>query len=170
MKDLSFEEICNDILNNKKYVRIVKEKHHGITRLEHSKRVAKYVYIISKKVKIDYISATRAAILHDFFVSEDLGNMNSISRCIVHPYVASLNANQVFGLNEKEKNAIESHMFPLNTILPKYKESWLLTIVDKFVAMYEFSLNKFNFFRYFGIIHNKLQFIFVFCIYFITQK
>ena len=40
-------------------------------------------------------------------------------------------------LNEIEKNAIESHMFPMGKKIPKYKESWLLTFVDKIVATYE---------------------------------
>ena len=30
-------------------------------------------------------------------------------------------------------------MFPLGKTLPKYKESWILTLVDKSVAIYEMS-------------------------------
>lgn len=30
---------------------------------------------------------------------------------------------------------IKTHMFPLNKRLPKYKESWILTIVDKADSM-----------------------------------
>ena len=32
---------------------------------------------------------------------------------------------------------IESHMFPLCKVFPKYKESFCLTAVDKVVALYE---------------------------------
>ncbi len=30
---------------------------------------------------------------------------------------------------------IKTHMFPLNIRLPKYKESWLLTFIDKVDSM-----------------------------------
>lgn len=34
-------------------------------------------------------------------------------------------------MNKKIESMIETHMFPVNKKIPKYKESWILTIVDK---------------------------------------
>lgn len=143
--DLSFDQISRDILNNKKFQRISYESHHGITRMEHSMRVARYTYKIAKALKLDYESATRAAILHDFFVNEEFGTNLGLVQGVVHPDIAVANAKAEFDINAIEANAIESHMFPLNMTLPRYKESWLLTAVDKIVAIYEFSSYKFSY-------------------------
>ena len=43
-----------------------------------------------------------------------------------------------FDLNDREKNIIRTHMFPINLAVPRYLESWLVSIVDKGVAFYEF--------------------------------
>ena len=69
-----FDTIAKEFLENDKFMRIQNENHHGITRYEHSMRVARNVYKLSKKLNLDYISATRAAIVHDFFVNEEFKN------------------------------------------------------------------------------------------------
>ena len=38
-----------------------------------------------------------------------------------------------------EENIIEAHMFPFTFKVPKYIESWLVDLVDDFVAVYEIS-------------------------------
>ena len=55
-----------------------------------------------------------------------------------HPKFACRNASSMFKLNNKEKDIIISHMFPVNYRIPKYAESWLVSFVDKGVATYEF--------------------------------
>lgn len=136
-KKISFSEISKDIINTNKFNELKKENHHGLTRYIHVMRVSKFTYKLSKLLHMDYISATRAALLHDYYTSSDLENIKEFNKLNVHPSVASKNALLEFDLNEIEKNAIESHMFPMGKSLPKYKESWLLTIVDKSVATYE---------------------------------
>ena len=92
---------------------------------------------------MDYVSATRAALLHDYFTESDFNGTKGIKKGIYHPIIAFNNASKEFSLNEIEKNAITSHMFPLGKSIPKHKESWVLTLVDKSVATYE--LTKFKF-------------------------
>lgn len=145
--DLSFDYIAKDILSNRKFQKIAHESHHGITRMDHSMRVARNVYRISKKLNLDYESATRAAILHDFFTNAEFGKHHGLIQGVVHPDIALQNARGEFKINAIEANAIETHMFPLNTKMPKYKESWVLTAVDKGVAIYEYSSYKFNCFK-----------------------
>lgn len=142
--DLRFEDIAKDILENKKLQMIKYESHHGITRMDHTMRVSKYVYKVSKALKLDYVSATRGALLHDFFLNKEFGSHHGLIQGVVHPDIALANAKGEFDLNEVEQNAIEAHMFPLSKVLPRYKESWVLTAVDKMVAIYEYSSYKFN--------------------------
>lgn len=139
-----FDTIAKEFLGNEKFMRIQNERHHGITRYEHSMRVARNVYKLSKKLNLDYISATRAAIVHDFFVNEEFGINRGLIQGVVHPDIALANAKGEFKINEIEANAIEAHMFPLSSCLPNSKEAWCLTAVDKAVAIYEYATNKFS--------------------------
>lgn len=145
MRNRSFDSIAKDLLKNEKFQKISKESHHGITRMEHSLRVARNTYKIAKKLKLDYVSATRAAILHDFFTNAEFGKNRGLIQGVVHPDIALQNARGEFKINNIEANAIESHMFPLSLTVPKYKESWVITLVDKAVAIYEYSSYKFNY-------------------------
>lgn len=141
--DVSFESIAEDIINTEKFNELKSESHHGLTRAIHVMRVSKYTYKIAKKLGMDYVSATRAALLHDYFTESDFQGTKGIKKGIDHPSIAYNNAIKEFNLNKKEENAITSHMFPLGKVVPKYKESWVLTLVDKSVATYE--LTKFKF-------------------------
>ena len=134
---ISFSDISKDIINSDKFKDLKKETHHGLTRYIHVMRVSKFTYKLSKILHMDYVSATRAALLHDYYTNSDLDNITGLKKLNLHPSVASKNALLEFDLNEIEKNAIESHMFPMGKKIPKYKESWLLTLVDKSVATYE---------------------------------
>ena len=167
--DISFDDIAKDIINNKKYQKIKLETHHGITRYAHSMRVAKYVYKISKKLKIDYVSATRAAILHDFFTNEEFGSNHGLIQGVVHPDIALTNALGEFELNARERNAIEAHMFPLCMTLPKYKESWLLTLVDKAVAIYEYASYKFSYTKLTGKVSTAISLFAIFAFNILTM-
>ena len=167
--DISFDYISKDILKNRKFQKISYESHHGISRMEHSMRVAKYVYKISKKLNLDYVSATRAAILHDFFTNEEFGENHGLIQGVVHPHIALQNAKGEFELNKIEENAIETHMFPLNMKLPKYKESWVLTGTDKIVAVYEYLSYKFNYTKLTSKIYGKLNLGVILAFYIITM-
>lgn len=136
-KDISFDNIAEDIIKTNKFNQLKKESHHGLTRYIHVMRVSKFTYKISKFLHMDYVSATRAALLHDYYTSNDFDDITEVKKLNIHPMVASKNASKDFELNEIEINAIEAHMFPMGKTLPKYKESWVLTAVDKTVAMYE---------------------------------
>lgn len=135
--DVSFDNIANSIIKTNKFNELKNESHHGLTRYMHVMRVSKFTYKITKFLKLDYISATRAALLHDYYTGHDLEDISEPKKLNEHPRVACNNAKKDFILNKKEINAIEAHMFPLGKSLPKYKESWVLSAVDKSVAAYE---------------------------------
>ena len=48
-----------------------------------------------------------------------------------------MNADRDFGLNEIEKDIISKHMFPLTFMPPRYRESVLVTLADKWCAICE---------------------------------
>ena len=71
-KDTDYTEFLNiidDIISNKTVQKMNDYKHHcDTTCFEHCFNVAYYTYTISKKLKLDYKSATRGAMLHDLFL------------------------------------------------------------------------------------------------------
>ncbi len=136
-KSQEFKSIVKDILDKEEFMALDHELHHGISRYEHSLRVAQKTYQISKKMKWDYVDITRASLLHDFFYDSQLENCNVVKTWCKHPEIALENAKKYFEINEKQENIIVSHMFPSCKIMPKYKESWLVTGIDKFVSFYE---------------------------------
>lgn len=110
--------------------------HHGITRYDHSIRVAYYTYLVTKVLHINYEEATIAALLHDFFTDE-VDNEMSIFKLRRHPKHALNNASKYFYLTDLQKDIISTHMFPVTFTPPKYLESWIVDIVDDISAIYE---------------------------------
>ena len=135
MKD--FESIANEIINSDKYQSLKSENHHGLSRYEHSLRVARNTYRLSKRMKMDYVSATRGALLHDYFTDEEYRNTKGMKKYSMHPVIALNNARREYKLNPIEENVIVSHMYPMGKVKPNCKESWLVSSVDKSVAIYE---------------------------------
>ena len=139
-----FESIANEIINSEKHQSLKSQIHHGLSRYEHSLRVAKNTYRLSKKMKLDYISATRGALLHDYFTDEEYRNTKGMKKYSMHPVIALNNAIREYELNPIEENVIVSHMYPMGKTKPNCKESWLVTSVDKSVAIYECARYKFK--------------------------
>lgn len=134
----TFENLTNDIISNKDFKQLKHELHHGITRYEHSYRVAKWTYKICKLFSMKNINTTtRAALLHDFYTNEDLKGNSSVKKLAIHPNVALNNALKYYQLDEIGQDIIKTHMFPCNLDIPSYKESWLVSSVDKIVGTYE---------------------------------
>jgi len=136
-KNQEFDHLVKDILDKNEFKALDHELHHGISRYGHCVRVAKSTYYLAKKFHWDYEAITRAALLHDFFTDEQLENENIMKTWCLHPVVALENSKKYFDLNERQENIIVSHMFPTCKVMPKYKESWLVTCVDKGVSFYE---------------------------------
>ena len=132
----------NDILANKSIQNLKLYKHHyAYTRLEHCLSVSYYTYVICKFLHLDYKSAARAALLHDLFFYDCEDKISRPKNHIKnHPKIALENANKLFNLNKKEQDIILKHMWPLTFSPPKYLESFIVTIVDKYCAFKEWSM------------------------------
>lgn len=135
-ENIEFEEIIKPFLKIDEFDKLKNIEHHGITRHNHSIRVAYYTYIVTKMMRLKYKEATEAALLHDFFIDEVSGD-NGLFRLRRHPLYAVRNAKKYFCLSELQEDIIKTHMFPITFTPPKYLESWIVDIVDDFASIYE---------------------------------
>ncbi len=129
------------IIENEKVKRMDKYIQHGETStLEHCIAVSYMSYYIAKRLHIrcDYHSLIRGALLHDYFLYDwhDKDSSHKLHG-FHHAKTALKNASLDFELTEIEKDIIAKHMFPLNIKLPKYRESYIVTLADKICSSYE---------------------------------
>ncbi len=129
--------ISNDVVKQMKNYR----QHCNTSCYKHCMQVAYFTYITCQKLNLDYISATRAAMLHDLFLYDWRKKYRNTKltglHAFVHPKIALENANKIFRLNDMEQDIILKHMWPVTFALPKYKESYIVTIMDKYSACLE---------------------------------
>lgn len=137
-----FLEIIDDLLKNEEVNKMKKYRQHcDISTFDHCRNVSYICYVICKRFNLDYVSAARAGMLHDLFLydwrekrsHQKFTDLHAFS----HPKIALENAKKVTSLNEKEEDIILKHMWPLTIKLPKYKESYIITIADKYSATME---------------------------------
>ena len=143
IKDEEYLYIINHILENNEFKKIKNIKHHNTTRLNHSLKVSYYSYKIARILGLDYEEVARGGLLHDFYIDE-IRKCHKIKDKIIlfstkHPNDAVVNASNNFELSEKEINIIKSHMFPVDYRIPKYAESWIVSLVDKVLSFGEVS-------------------------------
>ena len=138
-EDKEFTNIILDILQNETVLEMKQYKHHYETScFDHCLIASYYCYQYCKKHNLDYISCARAAMVHDLFLYDWRKRQNNRKglHAFTHPRTAYENANKLFELNDKEKDIILKHMWPVTLFsFPKYKESFILTLVDKRCAL-----------------------------------
>ena len=148
----------NIIYNDKKYMNIVKDiisnemvqemkqyrQHYNVSCFDHCLYVSYNLYKICRKHNLDYKSAARAGLVHDLFLYDWRKRQDGRKglHAYTHPKTAYENAKKIFNLNEKEKDIILKHMWPVTLPIPKYKESFLITYVDKYFAYSERKIGK----------------------------
>lgn len=140
LNDLEYMNIVDKYLNNEKFQKTKEIEQHGITRFEHSVRVSYYSYKITKFLHLNYGETAIGGLLHDFFINEgEMTKKEKFTTFFEHPKFALKTACDEFDLTSLEKDMIRNHMFPTTPAVPKYLESWIVCLVDKFVATGEFS-------------------------------
>lgn len=145
--DKYFISIISDMIENNTVKQMNDFKqHYETTCFEHCLVASYYCYLLCKKFNLDYISCSRAAMVHDLFLYDWRKRQNARKglHAFTHPQTAYDNASKLFDLNEKEKDIIVKHMWPVTLALPKYKESYILTLVDKYCALNESYQEIFN--------------------------
>ena len=140
LQDKDFIMIISDLLDQEK-VQEMKHyrQHYNINCFEHCLFVSYNTYLICKKYHLDYISGARAGMLHDLFLYDWRKRENGRRglHAYTHPKVALKHASTFLNLNDKEKDMILKHMWPVTPAFPKYKETFVITFVDKYFAVAE---------------------------------
>ncbi|MBU2512014.1 HD domain-containing protein [bacterium] len=126
------------VLNHDLFLSLECFRHHAkISCLQHTLEVAELTFKITRRLGLDYVSATRGALLHDFYLYDwhkDSPGLHGFK----HPAIALRNAKQVFDLNPVEENAILRHMWPLTPLPPRYPESVIVSLADKTVSIRDY--------------------------------
>lgn len=157
-----YYEIVKEILESDEFKKRKEYNHHGkITVYDHSLSVSMKAYNYAKKrKKYDAKSVAIGGLLHDFYYKPWQENIEKKpffkKHGFVHAKEALENSKQKYPhlMNKKIENIIERHMFPLNKVPPKYKEAWLVTVVDKIVSL-EVIFQPIFFIKLFGIRGDK---------------
>lgn len=116
-------------------------QHGRITTYDHCLRVALLSYWLNRRFGLgaDEESLVRGAFLHDFYLYDwhhcsDREGLHGFR----HPAVALQNAEREYPLNEKERNIIRSHMWPLTLFhAPCCREAALVCLADKCCSLRE---------------------------------
>lgn len=131
MKSRNFRDSRNNI------------QHSDVSVMKHCMKVARTSLWLNRKFnfKCKEKDLIRGALLHDYF----LYDWHSPEHCglknlhgFYHPGIALKNAAKEYVLSEREKNIIESHMWPLTLRhIPKCREAWVVTAADKYISTVE---------------------------------
>lgn len=160
MNDKEYYEIVKDIINHPEFQKRKEFMHHENESVyDHVLEVSYYSYLFCKQNGYDYRAAAIGGLLHDFYKTPWQGENIKIEKHkgldahgFVHAREALENAWYYFPnqMNEKISNIISTHMFPLNIIPPKYKEAWVVSMIDKRVSLKIFNNPK-GLLKYVGI-------------------
>ncbi len=136
---IEFNDCIRDIIYSDKVLKLQEYwQHCNTSRYQHSINVAYHSYFLCKILHFDYRSAARAGLLHDlFFYDWREEKQPEGNHAIAHAIVALRNANELTDINEIEADAIVNHMWPISRNMPKYKESYVVSLADKFCTMFE---------------------------------
>ena len=160
--DNEYYKIVKPIVEHPEFIKRKTFVHHeSCSVFDHCLNVSILSYLWAKRLNWDYQSAAIGGLLHDFY---DEPWQNSEHRVVtekkklserhgfVHARQAAKNANFYFPqlINERVDNIIRRHMFPLNIAPPKYRESWLVSMIDKYSSMDVFKYPK-EFPKYLGL-------------------
>lgn len=113
------------------------EQHCHTSRFQHSLNVSYYSYLACKVLGLDYRSAARGGLLHDLFLYNWREVKKPQKHAFWHPKEALLNAERICDLNDVEKDIIVKHMWPVTISFPRYAESYIITLMDKYCATVE---------------------------------
>ena len=107
---------------------------------QHCLAVAYHNFCICKKLNLDAVSAARGGMLHDLFLydwREHYKETGNRFHALTHPKEALKNASKYFELNEIEREIIIKHMWPLTIKPPKYPETYIICLTDKYCGAVE---------------------------------
>lgn len=133
-----FLNYIDPIIHNKEFLKRKEYAHHEYESVyDHVLKVAYSSYLFAKKHKLNVRDIVIGAMLHDFYFkpwqNTDEKKPFFKQHGFVHAREALENSRVFFPnlLNARVEDIIVKHMFPLNIKLPKYKETWVVSLMDK---------------------------------------
>lgn len=143
-KDKEYMSYVSDLLERDEVKQLKAYNHHYYNnRLDHSIAVSYYSYLLAKKLNANAKAVARAGLLHDMYYYDREHSkevLNGRSHNATHPKIATKNAERITTLSDLEKDIIEKHMWGATKQFPKYKESYIVTLVDKYCAMTDLAI------------------------------
>ncbi len=134
LKDDNFLASLGNISLDPSVRQMASINHHNNSTLAHSITVAQVSFYLARLFRLDAISTARGALLHDFFLY-DWQDCSHQRHRTLHPGTALGNAVQRFTLNPVEKDIILTHMWPVARPFYSFRESFLVSSVDKIVSV-----------------------------------
>ena len=113
-------------------------QHCKTTRLQHCVNVAYYTFLISRRLNLNVRSATRGALLHDFYLYDWKNNEQPIEgrHSVVHPQVALAMARQYTAVDPIMEDCILTVSY---THLDVYKRQAIIRPVVGLIRIPSFS-------------------------------
>ncbi|MBS6194570.1 MAG: HD domain-containing protein [Clostridiales bacterium] len=140
-KNQEFYECVKDIISHPAVRQMKKFYQHCETDCyEHCLNVAYNNFCICKYLGLDARSAARGGMLHDLFLYDWRQHRRKTGdrlHAITHPIAAYRNARKYFKLNKVEKEVITKHMWPVSLIPPRYPETYVICLTDKYCGSME---------------------------------
>ena len=140
-RDILFEQLSASVFDTGLLEQLRSFKQHGSsTCFDHSVAVAKAsLYMaLALPFRFRHEQLVRGALLHDYFLYDWHVNRPEKLHGFSHPFTALANAKRDFGdITPLEENIIKRHMFPLTPVPPRYRESLLVSLADKYCATKE---------------------------------
>jgi len=119
-------------------------QHGDTSTYEHCLNVSYYSYKVAKKLGLNARECAIGGLLHDLFLydwhdkNRDGHKEFFLPHGFTHGVVAERNARKYFEIDEICSDIIITHMFPLTIWkVPKYKESYVVLMVDKYLSTAE---------------------------------
>ncbi|ADG82816.1 HD family phosphohydrolase [Thermincola potens] len=134
-----YEQCVKDLLDTRP-VKMMKKfrHHHSVTCFDHCLNVSWYSFMVCRSLHLNYRAAARGGLLHDLFLYDwRTTTLSEGKHAFRHPKIALSNADKICTLNDIERDIIEKHMWPLTLRPPRYIESLVVCLVDKYCAVTE---------------------------------
>lgn len=136
-----FYDCIKDVIEHPVVLKMKKYPHHCDTDCyQHCLNVAYYNYQICKMLGLNAKAAARAGMLHDLFLynwHKHAAKTGDHFHGLTHPRRALQIAEKYFEISPVERDIILKHMWPITVIPPKYLESYVICLTDKYCGACE---------------------------------
>ncbi len=137
----TFDRYARPLLSNGEVLKMKRFPQHGrVSCLEHSVSVARFSFWMCRRLHMpaDLQSLVRGALLHDFFLYDwHCEHRDAGLHGFTHPRTALKNADRLFSLNDRERDIILRHMWPLTPHPPRCREAFVVCLADKCCSLRE---------------------------------